>query len=357
MKPASLDANAHRGEWSALAQRARNVFATPEWLETWRRHFGDGSESLRLASRDPDGRLTAVLPLGVRGRAPLRVARFDGHGTGDQLGPVCAPADAEEVAGALRRAFDAGELPFELLLAERVSAPEDWAGRLGVAALRTESSPVLRTEAATWDDYLATKSSNFRGQLRTKERKLARSHRLEYRLADDPNRLQADLDVLFDLHARRWAGVDSIAYSRPRMGFHRDFAELALERGWLRLWLMELDGKPVAAWQGFRYAGAECFYQSGRDLEWDRASVGLVLLAHTIRAAIEDGVREYRLLRGGEGYKYRFATEDPGLQTFAVPRGPAARAAAAAIRGLFAVPEPTRARARRAARRLRPRPG
>jgi CelD/BcsL family acetyltransferase involved in cellulose biosynthesis len=116
---------------------------------------------------------------------------------------------------------------------------------------------------------------------------------------------------------------------------------------------MEVDGEPVAAWQGFRYAGAECFYQSGRDPEWDRASVGLLLLAHTIRAAIEDGVGEYRLLRGGEGYKDRFATEDPGLQTFALPRGPAARAAAAAIRGLLAVPEPTRARVRRAARRLR----
>jgi CelD/BcsL family acetyltransferase involved in cellulose biosynthesis len=46
-----------------------------------------------------------------------------------------------------------------------------------------------------------------------------------------------------------------------------------------------------------------------------------------MRAAIEDGVREYRLLEGDEAYKYRFATEDLGLQTVGLAKGLAGRLA------------------------------
>src|SRR5439155_17070455 len=109
--------------------------------------------------------------------------------------------------------------------------------------------------------------------------------------------------------------------------FHREFAQVALDRGWLRLWILELDGRPAAAWYGFRFGGVETYYQSGRDPAADRLAVGFVLLVQTIRAALKDGIREYRFGRGAESYKYRFASEDPGLETVAVATRPLGRAA------------------------------
>jgi len=38
-------------------------------------------------------------------------------------------------------------------------------------------------------------------------------------------------------------------------------------------------------------------------------------------------MQEYRFLRGGESYKYRFATEDPGLITVIRAKGPLGAAA------------------------------
>ena len=119
-------------------------------------------------------------------------------------------------------------------------------------------------------------------------------------------------------------------------GFHRELAPLAYERGWLRLWFLDLDDRPVAAWYGFRFAGVESYYQAGRDPSLRDASVGLVLLAHSIREAAEDGMTEYRLLRGDEGFKQRLADGDPGVETFALARGSGeprrGRAAAVALR-------------------------
>jgi CelD/BcsL family acetyltransferase involved in cellulose biosynthesis len=90
-----------------------------------------------------------------------------------------------------------------------------------------------------------------------------------------------------------------------------------------------VDGKPAAAKYNFRYGDVEFSYQAGRDPSWRRFSIGLVILAHAIRNAVEDGMREYRFLRGGEPYKYRLATADPGLETVAVGRGPLTDAALA----------------------------
>ncbi len=157
---------------------------------------------------------------------------------------------------------------------------------------------------------------------------------MSYRLANDPACLQRDMDTLFRLHRVRWGGIETpFLQTAP---FHREFAVHALREGWLRLRFLEIDGRPVAALYGFRFAGAESMYQAGRDLALGNQPVGFVLLTHAVREALTEGMCEYRLLRGGDAYKQRFATSDPGLETYGLPRGITARtllAGALAARG------------------------
>ncbi|MEA2423549.1 MAG: hypothetical protein QOF55_2648, partial [Thermoleophilaceae bacterium] len=180
-------------------------------------------------------------------------------------------------------------------------------------------------------------------QVRRRERKLRREHEVDVRLSDG-DRLDADLDALFRLHEARWSEGESEALTGARERFHRDFARRALERGWLRLWVLEADGAPRAAWYGFRFAAMEWYYQSGRDPEWERQSVGFVLMSHTIKQAFDDGMLEYRLLRGGEEYKSRFSSDDPGLETVALPRGAIGRGALLAARAARSMPAAGRRR-------------
>ena len=184
----------------------------------------------------------------------------------------------------------------------------------------------MEAPEGSWEGFLKARSRNFRSQIRRKERSLLEKG-LSYRLSDDPEKLEADMGTLATLHEARWGAQGSGALRDRRAAFHLDFARAALERGWLRLWLAEVEEKPVGAWYGFRFAGKEWYYQSGRDPEWDRESVGLVLLAHTIRSAFDDGLTTYKLLRGDDAYKDRFATSDPGLQTVVAGRGPLGKAA------------------------------
>jgi CelD/BcsL family acetyltransferase involved in cellulose biosynthesis len=151
-------------------------------------------------------------------------------------------------------------------------------------------------------------------------------------VGEDAARLDDDLGLVFALHSARWDGETSFT---RREAFHRAFARAAHERGWLRLWILEVDGTARAAWWGYRFAGVESYYQLGRDPAWERESVGFVLLVHSIREALADGAKEYRFGRGGEEYKYRFASDDPGLETAGLAR---TRLGEAALLSARAVP-------------------
>jgi CelD/BcsL family acetyltransferase involved in cellulose biosynthesis len=320
-------------EWRTLAERAGHVFATPEWLLTWWRHYGRGDRALiGLVRRE--GRLVAIVPLYVWWRRGVPVLRFVGHGPSDQLGPICGPLSEPDAAEAVRCAVTG--VPFRrfILLAEQLGGGQGFGRLVGARELYRESSPVLHLESESWEEFLSSRGRNFRQQARRFPRRLADAGEVSYRIASEPARLSQDLDILFELHRRRWGAADT-PFLRAA-GFHRDFAEQALSLGWLRLVILEIDGAPAAALYGFRFAGTESAYQTGRDPAFQHHPVGFVLLARSVREALVDGMREYRLLRGGSAYKARFATSDPGLETTGLARGGSARlllAAAAATRG------------------------
>lgn len=301
--------------WDELAEQAGNVFATRAWAERWWEHYGTGADARLLVVGTDDATPAAFVALASSGRL-LRRLRLIGSGPADQLGVVGPPS---QVAAALRtlRDYLSDRPGQDVFVANDVPVAEGWADHLGGTVLRSEPSPVVRLPYDTWDEFLAARSKNFREQARRKERKLHKSFQVTLRLADSST-LAGDLETLFALHQQRWGAAAPFA-TGPERRFQTAFAASALDAGRLRLWMLELDGTPVAALHGFRFAGAEYFHQSGRNPAFDEHSVGFLLLAHAIRAALEDGMTEYRLLRGDEAYKTRFADDAADVCTVAVP--------------------------------------
>ncbi|HEX8159998.1 MAG TPA: GNAT family N-acetyltransferase, partial [Solirubrobacteraceae bacterium] len=327
--------------WDALALQVGSVFATYEWISTWWRHFGAGRSLHLVACRASDDRLVAILPLYVHRQAGLRVVRFLGHGAADECGPICAPADRPAVGRALRRQINL--LRADVLLVEQVPASFGWDALIGARVLRSEGSPIVRFHTSSWQQLVAGWGSNMKKQVGGRlVRKLQREHGLIFRVTASAEELATDIETLLHLHAARW-GQETPAFS-ARADFHREFVGLALRRGWLRLLLMELDGRAAAALYNVRFADAEAYYQSGRDPAWSQRPVGLLIIAEAIRLAQQAGLGEFRFGRGGEEYKYRFANADPGLQTIGLGCSPLG---VPAVAGFAAVPAQLVKRVRR----------
>lgn len=316
-----------RDDWERLARASGSVFATWEWHTTWWQHFGRGQLLLAVCRRRRQ--IVAILPLYRARRGPLRVLRFSGHGTADEVGPVCAPGERVAAAHALRRVL-ASVRNWDLFIGDAVPGHEHWEDVLDGIEMHREGSPVLTLGEATWDQFLGRLTRKLRREIRGAISRASRTRRLEYSRAD----AGLDLDVAFDifeaLHDARWSGGASSL--TPYGPFHRDFARIAHERGWLRMWLLQIDGAPAAIRYDFVFGNAYHAYNAGRDPVFSSLSPGLLLRAVTLRSSIEDGLESYRFLRGSEPYKYRFPVVASEISVVAKARGPLGAIAVSAVR-------------------------
>ena len=327
------DLDALRDDWTRLAAASGNVFAAWEWNELWWRHYGGGRELRIAVSRDDD--VAAIVPLFAWSRRPLRILRLLGHGHGDRLGPICDREDAESAERALRLTLDAE--PHDVFIGDWVGGERAWADVLGGRVVRRTGYPILELPHESWLGFLDGQSARFRKSARNRRNRLQRAHDVVYREADEAT-LERDLDTAFRLHRARFGEHSRCNFCGEHEPFQREFARLALDRGWLRLLLLELDGTAVCFEYGFLFENAYFAYQGSRDPAWDRHSVGFILELESIRRALEAGAAEYRFLGGEEDYKYRYPTQDPRLETVASAATPRGRVGAAALAVTFRIP-------------------
>ena len=314
-------------EWRRLAELRGNAFITPEWFRCWLNHYGEGQEPLVAALIAEGDRLSGVLPLTLSLAGRPRTCRIAGSNLGDRFHPACSVADETQVAAAAGAALSEVEHPWSVLALEKVELTEPWVDALAQATgrrlLRLERTkdalPMIDLSSHSgWDQYLATRSSNFRQQVRRFTRRAERDHGMNLRRTESRDQIATDIATLFDLHDLRHGGASSLRGTTAR-AFHADFAAAALEKGWLRLWFLELDGAPVASWYGWRLGGRYAYYNGGFDPAWSAARPGLVLMSGVIEAAFAEGAAEFDLLLGDESYKARFAERNPTVSdvTFA----------------------------------------
>jgi CelD/BcsL family acetyltransferase involved in cellulose biosynthesis len=300
--------------WRGFAEARSNPFITPEWTAAWlASHPADAA--FVLAWR-PGGELRGVLPLVASRRGPARMLRFAGGRRADWVSAACAAADEGEMAAACTE-FLRGRRDWHGLVIDRLEGGSAWTaalacgteGGVGASYRRRDVLPYIEFPEDGYEGYLAARSRNFRSQLGRRRRKLENEHELAFRMTTDPDRLATDLDDFFRLHDARWEDRGGSSSADPAVRAHQlHFAAAALERGWLRLWFAEADGKAAASWYGWRIGNRYCYALAGLDEEYEPLALGTVLLAHTIEQAAAEGAGIYDMMWGDEGYKKRFET-------------------------------------------------
>ena len=177
---------------------------------------------------------------------------------------------------------------------------------------------------ASWEELTARLGTRFRQNLRYYPRRMERDHAVELRRADAAS-LTADVEAMVRLHQARWRSrglPGALAGGRVR-AFHQAAAPRLLERDWLRLYSLRLDGRQVASLHCLHFRDAVGYYLGGMDPAWARLSPGTVLTAHALREAIAAGAREFDFLRGNEAYKQTWRPEQRinRRRVFWAPRG------------------------------------
>ena len=320
-----------RPEWNELleASNSNGLFLTWEWLFTWWKHLSDGRR-LHIVTVREGRQLVAIAPLALRPPSltrllPFQALEFLGSGIigSDYLDFIIRRGKEREACRTLADYLSREKLVLELAqLSKDSCVAAEIAARLhqggwSLAGAQTNVCPFIHLAGHSWQSYLATLGSKHRYNFDRRVKVLMKKFdlRLEQVLSGEQRR-QA-LESLIDLHNRRWQdrrGYSEAFYTPSLLAFHEELSRLALEQGWLRLFILRLSGHPVAALYGFRYCRTFYFFQSGFDPAYGKHSVGLVTMGLTIKSAIEEGVEEYDMLHGDESYKLHWARQVRALE-------------------------------------------
>ena len=320
----SLEIAVHRGDLDVLAATWESLvdpnhpgaaFRSWAWTSAWWKSFSAGREPFVLLAREA-GETVGLLPLCAE-RSPLGGRRLIFMGEGivgsDYLGIVCRMADEERLARAFadhlaHESYD--ELSLDGILRGDPLLP---ALEGVLPASRADVELRYRCPHITlkddFDSYIAELPDGTGPQWKRRLRWLEKRPGFEIETLTDPNAIVVGLDALFELHHKRWSvegGSDAI--DGPEIeAFHRLAARGLAERGWARLYLLQVEGAPRAALYGWKHGDRFAFYQAGYDPEWRQRSVGTVLLGHVVRECYAEGLKEYDFLRGTEPYKLKWA--------------------------------------------------
>lgn len=318
-----------RQEWDGLLQSSGsdNLFLTWEWLHTWWKHLA-GNRRLSILAVRCDGELAALAPCALcppslsRWR-PLPMLEFLGSGNAgsDYLDIIvrrgCEPEAWQALASCLageRLMLHWTQLKLGVCLAAGVGsalAESGWS----VVERETNTCPYIPLAGKSWESYLATLGAEHRYNFHRKWKRLNRDYQVRFEQVRTQAQCRESIDLVMALHNLRWRdrGGSDAFHTPGLVGFHREFSQVALDRGWLRLYVLRLDGKPAASLYGFLYRRTFYFYQSGFDAAYDKHSVGLVTMGLAIKSAIEEGAEEYDLLHGNEAYKSHWSRDSREL--------------------------------------------
>jgi|SRR5579859_2391718 len=298
-------------EWLQLLSRTKinHIFYTPQFQKTWWKHFGTGKLCV-LTFRD-NNQLCGVASLYLEGDDLCIIGNRELTDYADLIIDREKEREVHEKFVEMLKDghFNWGKCSF-LSVPQHSSTLTKLLQLMKVQAWKIEQvqqnvCPVI-TLPKTWEEYLQMVGKKQRHELRRKLKNIEEEVNPELEVVEDAANLEQALDDFIRLH--KLSSEEKAAFWTPaKKAFFKDFAKIAAENNWLKLFFLRIENERIATAFCFDYNNQFFLYNSGYDPNrFGHLSVGVVLTSYTIQKAVELGRDRYDFLRGDEEYKFRF---------------------------------------------------
>jgi CelD/BcsL family acetyltransferase involved in cellulose biosynthesis len=306
--------------WNALLQKNddNNVFLTWEWLFTWWQYYC-GDKKLRIIIIKKGDRIIGIVPLMEQkyrqGFISVNVLENLCSEECDYSGIILTENKHEALD--LLLDYLARVTKDEKLIVRMYHIPVNGAFHTLLREQHTKVSKVLYLDEkpssycsyimlpATLDEYFVTLSQKSRRNLRRAIKTLEKDYKIENKKCADGHDLQDKLNVLFELHRKRW-GAESKFNKPEAREFYTNISQAFHQNGWLDFSCLNVAEKPVSLLWGFIYDNVFFGMTNAVDTDYSDYSVGNVHWVKSIEDAIRRGVRKYDFLKGDEAYKFHW---------------------------------------------------
>ncbi len=316
-----------RADWLALSQQATiSPYQSFDFLSAWFDAIGP-SEAVApflVAARDATGLPSALLPLCIVSKGPLRIATFLGGREANFNLPLLRPDarhDQESLWRLLRDAAKLSQSPPDLyFLRNQPRRFENADNPLVFANARPSASSAYGTSLPrTVEELSARVSKETRKKLRKKEARLAELGHIEYEHQAAGARRHALVAALLEQKSARFVAIGD-RERRVISGLLHGLSKVQ-EDGALELHGLSVGGRVVAAYAGVRRRGrfSAMLNSFDTDEEIARCSPGELLLHALMRNLVERRMTHFDLGAGEARYKKAVCDEEIALYDQIVP--------------------------------------
>jgi CelD/BcsL family acetyltransferase involved in cellulose biosynthesis len=327
-------------QWNAVASSARDasVFCRHEWLDSawqWRQQ----TARLYLLCYFVGRRPAAVLPLvwqkvPTRGLAVRELSFLTVPDT-QACDLIVAEPDTASASAAFalelwRRRAEWDVMRLKFLSSSSVAACtfRDSLEATGFTtrAANAPGNPFVALDS-TWEHYYATRSRRLKkgNNLAANRLRKAGAVTIDWLAPgdDDSERVESFLERSIGISAKSWKSRTGNSLDMPApQAFIRRLSALASRRGWLSIWILSLNDRPVAMEYQLVADGNVYALRSDFDAEFDEISPGTHLNRVLVQQLFGRGLRRYYMGPGNNAYKLRWTEETRPVQELAV-YGPA----------------------------------
>jgi CelD/BcsL family acetyltransferase involved in cellulose biosynthesis len=302
-------------EWEELVERGGPPMAHPAWMLAWLEHLASPGAEARVVAVSEHGRLVGVAPFFVdldsHGRVDYRL-----FGNSTRVSPLALPGREWQTAAAVMEVLAQADPRPDTLVLE--SAPlashwpmalrDSWPGRARPIMRQyfVQSSPTVSLDGGSFERWLAGKSSSFRQEMRLRRRQLAAAGG-SWRLSTPPT-LREDIATFIRLHTARWEGrghSSIVAYGDRMTAMLEAVGRAHEQTDPLRIWIVEIEGEPIAAQLCAAAGGEVLFVNGGWDERFAKLSPAMLAKLAALEDAFERGERQVDMGPGEQPAKMR----------------------------------------------------
>jgi CelD/BcsL family acetyltransferase involved in cellulose biosynthesis len=178
------------------------------------------------------------------------------------------------------------------------------------------SSPYILIDK-DWNSYLKSRSKSLRNKLKRRKRNLEEFGDCDVTEYSRGN-VTSGIDALYEISKNSWKfkNGSAIVCNERVKKFYTSLIKVLAMREWLRLWILRVDGKPIAYDLTIHYKKRNYSLKTSFDEAHRSLSPGLYLDTYTLNKYFESNDTEVDLLGHKSEYKMRWTSLLRDHQTF-----------------------------------------
>lgn len=314
-------------EWNELLTKIhnKNIFLTYEWMITWYQYYGRKSKLYILLFYKND-QIVGIMPFYYYYNRflfakKIVIMELLGSRTSDHLDFILMREYQYEILKEadnylkkvnfwdVIKLYDFDEASY---LVKFINNKKIF-NYTALSIVQNTVCPYIKLPES-WEDYQNNISLNTRRNFRRYSKRLHKNLKnVEIKKCKNKEEIRTIFYRLIEMNTIRMKKINKISNFTNNLfvDFHIHIAEVFLKNDWLNLEYIVMNKNILAILYSFKYKNRIFSYGTAFDDKFhsSKYSLGTVMLGNSIKNAIANHCIEFDLMRGNEGYKYKWTNQ------------------------------------------------